>query len=264
MAEGGSTHLELAYVHDHAIVVATVVLWAVDDTGNPQYPWLVTLGIQAHAHDENGLPVEEEQPKLDSFMEPVFHKMNSSESLLFARFTSKGRRVYHYCSPKAEGLEADLKQILAEHPEYHVEFEILHDPSWQFYRERVASLYSFNLLMMRTSTVLKILQEQGDDLKMPRPFNHFAYFPTRDSREQFIQWATSERFECAGFESLPEDPPDMSGLPFKVNFSRTESLDWFFLHGTLFELHTKALSCKGEFDPDGCFAVNDGKHPDSQ
>ena len=95
----------------------------------------------------------------------------------------------------------------------------------------------------KNDDVAKILREQGDTLEQSRPVQHWAYFPTEQSRSQFIAFV-AQRFSTID----PHMNPMSEGKNYAVTFWHTGCPDADSMTEITKMLSLAAASCGGEYD----------------
>jgi hypothetical protein len=95
----------------------------------------------------------------------------------------------------------------------------------------------------RNTRVEELLLDNGDDLETPRPVEHWAYFPTEESRTRFIT-SLSIRFEAIHSFDNSVFPPNTYGVRFMhVGLPDAESMTRI-----IEMLQRHAAACGGAYD----------------
>jgi len=95
----------------------------------------------------------------------------------------------------------------------------------------------------RNTRVAELLQEKGDSLEVPREVQHWAYFPTAESRAKFVS-LLGIRFESIESYECPAPSSNMQAVTFvHVGLPDEESMTQI-----TDMLNRFALDCGGEYD----------------
>jgi hypothetical protein len=115
------------------------------------------------------------------------------------------------------------------------------DPEWRYYDEFLLP-DAERRQWIHDRRLVETLEEHGDDLS-PRPVNHWAYFPTADSRDAFVADARGLGFALEN-ASGDGDPP----LPFGANIVRKDSVEVEDVHEVVMTLFELASRHSGDYD----------------
>jgi uncharacterized protein (TIGR01619 family) len=167
------------------------------------------------------------------------------------RITCQGRRDHFYYGASAEGLRAAVERAFENFAGYEFETSDRPDPDWETY---------FNLLFPSRVDMQSIfnrrlvqqLTEQGVDLSMPREVEHFAYFPSVESRQRFVSQVEPEGFRVELCEAEAPDAEFRHG----VCFTRSDRVDFEIIDGIVIDLFLRAEGCGGEYDGWGTALVS--------
>ena len=91
--------------------------------------------------------------------------------------------------------------------------------------------------------VAELLSEHGDAMDQARPVQHWAYFPTEESRAQFVAFI-GQRFSNIGAHISPMS----RGKEYAVTFWHTGTPDAESMTEITSALSLAAESCGGEYD----------------
>jgi len=157
------------------------------------------------AHPDDGLPSREDLPVLSELEEALREFVEAQGGAYVGRITLEGWRYLYSYVQVDERIVQPFLAALADAKGYDVEFALEQDADKAAYwKDLRPSATDWRVIMdMR---VIDTLIEHGDDLTRPRPIDHFATFPTKESRDRFRFWAEAENFAVTG-STDPEDPP---------------------------------------------------------
>jgi hypothetical protein len=106
--------------------------------------------------------------------------------------------------------------------------------------------------------VLEALRKHGDDLSQPRGIQHWAYFPTKADRDQYLARARRSGFACMPLE--PDDTSDEMN-PFGASCHRVDPVRPPMIHQVVAELSQLAADHRGTYDGWECQIVKPGEKP---
>ena len=146
--------------------------------------------VHMHAPREDGLSSQVEFEALTS-VEHALETLQSDGAVVYVgRNTSDGFRDLYFYLRTAEGWDEYVAGIMKAFPNYQFESGTRIDPKWTTY---------FNFLYpsdedrerIQNRRTCEVLEKRGDSLEQPRPINHWAYFPTPESRRAFVTEAST-------------------------------------------------------------------------
>lgn len=145
-----------------------------------------------HPNPEHGMTTNEEyQPLRD--MEDLILRNETDQLVYIARQTGDGKRkFYFYASPEVDFVScmAVLGQAFPAYEKSTFNFE---DPNWQAYFE---DLYPNAIALNEISNraVLFRLEENGDNLEVPREIDHTVIFKNRKKAKDFSKTVEERGF----------------------------------------------------------------------
>lgn len=94
--------------------------------------------------------------------------------------------------------------------------------------------------------VIEQLMKHGDDGSIPRDVDHYAYFPTLDGAQHFVNWLNENG--CTVPNTEPRDCEDMFGVSFVCH----TPADLESISAKTVSFYEKAEELGGEYDGWGC------------
>ena len=239
---------------DDEVAAILVDLGIADSAPDPERPVLLWMWLTMQSPDENGFASEEEEEVLtqieDSFIDAV---ELTTGGYLVGRVTTSGRREFYFYAKSGEGFDDTVAEAMEPFEDYEYEADVQDDAEWAQY---------FNVLypgdedaqQIFNRRVIDRLAESGDSLTTPRRVDHFANFPSEESRSEFIADAVA-----AGYEVVSQKRRDESDteFPFSVGLQRDSAVDWETIEDITFELFDLARQHQGEYDGWGSEVVRD-------
>ncbi|MDI7952455.1 DUF695 domain-containing protein, partial [Salmonella enterica subsp. enterica serovar Anatum] len=126
---------------------------------------------------ENGLPQPDETQRLNRIEDWLDEKGKTFPIWLVGVVTQQGWRDFVFMSEEDLNWEKTLDKLLAGGPEISFSYRESHNDKGNFYRQFLyPTRYDWNWI--HDSRVCRGLQEQGDDLTLPRAIDYYATLPT--------------------------------------------------------------------------------------
>jgi regulator of RNase E activity RraB len=116
------------------------------------------------------------------------------------------------------------------------------DPDWDYYREFLLP-DAERRQWMQDRRVVEVLEEKGDVLRLPRRVDHWAYFPTADSRNAFVGDVAREGFV------VEQTIDDANGnVKFNARVHRVDPVELEHIHDVVMLLVGLAEKHDGDYD----------------
>jgi regulator of RNase E activity RraB len=116
------------------------------------------------------------------------------------------------------------------------------DSMWSYYREFLLP-DDERRQWMSDRRIVELLEEHGDLLSTPRRVDHWAYFPSADSRDAFVKHVTRDGFEIEGVSDDADG--DQS---FGAQVVRTDTVELEAIHEVVMTLVRLAEQHGGTYD----------------
>lgn len=214
-------------------------------------PFLLQVSVRPIKCSKDGLPDEHE-------FEVLYNLSDTMKAVTDAATVNKAagtfsyqceRTDYYYISDTTiiRGL---LQEAFKKHyPQYSFTIKLKTDADWQAY---------FNFLYpnevtfeyMQNEKVILGLQQAGDNLQKPRQVDHWLYFKTELGREQFVVFATKEKFKIENKQIIKD-----ASLQYQLHISREDRVDPDSISSITIELRKKARQLNGDYDGWETFVV---------
>jgi Family of unknown function (DUF695)/Regulator of ribonuclease activity B len=177
--------------------------------------WLHLL----HPNSENGLSTQDEFEALVEIEDVLVPNVEREYLAIYAgRITNDGRREFYFYSAKAEDFEVKVVQILSKFSEYKFEAWTDLNADWEHYLNLLFP--SANALRwIGDRKVVEQLESHGDQPAIERPIEHWAYFPSTDTRQHF-----EESLHRLGFSSVNKYLSDGVDMAHCIVFSKIQTI----------------------------------------
>jgi len=191
---------------------------------------LVRVTIAMQSSRGQGMPERAEFEALGTLEDGLVEQVEKGGDAVFvATLMHHDERTAYFYTKRASASVAAAEKVVAGWKSHKAEVSTLEDADGEIFIETVcptAAEIRWNGDMM----VIRQLEEGGDDLKTPRPINHFAYFEDPESAESFAEWARENEFDVEPTEEgdtgdylvafSHNGPPDIEDI-----FDRTSAAD---------------------------------------
>jgi len=165
-----------------------------DDAVEEKRPWLGWVFVKIHSPDERGWCAGEECDRLS-------HIQNALTEVLREKFDALGSGVrmhegwqeFFFYLPTAKKFDNIAASVMKSYASYGFETGSTRDVRWQHYKNQ---LYPNPLMLqqIQSRTVIRELEDAGDDISQARAVEHYLFFQTEAQRERVIH-----QLEEAGF-----------------------------------------------------------------
>lgn len=163
------------------------------------------------------------------------------DARLVARLLDRAHLELVLYVAREEGVEDDVRELVADHPGHRVRVVLASDPGWLHVRE---TLYPDRIQSqwMQDRRVVEALASSGDRLEVPRPVDHALYFRSHEARQAFTRLVHAEGFEC-------DVATDGDGsLRFGLVARRSDPVVLAHIHRVVRGLIERAEACGGQYD----------------
>lgn len=152
------------------------------------------------------------------------------------------KSIYYY-TMKEDLLFNRLDKILSKYKKLKCEISVGDDPKWTFYLE---NLYpdALEKQWIIDRKVVEQLKAKNDNLQIPREINHWFYFPSDKSREDFKRNLNSNFYRIIEEETLQDE----SECPFRLIISHISSVEFETIYQITTELLKKTIEVGGNYD----------------
>ncbi|MFN0054534.1 MAG: DUF695 domain-containing protein [Planctomycetales bacterium] len=233
----------LAWVDDHSAMVF-VDLGQIEHAPDPQLPWLVQVTVALKSGRDDGLADEDETEELYAVEDALFATLSRGlRARYVGRVTTQGQRTHYYYAQGANDFAGGVAQAMAHHPQYEYTCRDGADEGWESY---INLLYPSDLDMqsIQNRRLVDLLVEQGDDLSQPRDVDHWLYFPSEESRDQFLLQIAGTAFQVDA--SLTDEAH--AEFRYALRLTRQDRVDLESIDGLVSDLLLRARECGGEYD----------------
>ena len=195
--------------------------------------------------DENGMSKRSEYERLLAIEDALVPALTHDTCMFVGRCTTGGQRDFFFYMDNAKGVEEKVESVMAAFEEYAWDMGLVEEPGWDTYLE---FLYPDEQGMdtIWNNRVRRQLQENGDDMSVPRQIDHWLYFPSEQDRQAFKTEAEAEKFTVTLLD--PE-----ADKPFGVLVQRDDAPD--DIDDVTWPLRELAGAHGGIYDGWGCMAV---------
>lgn len=238
--------------------VIAVDLTYVDPEERGDRPWSIALRFDILEPDEDGQPSEEESERLDAIGEAIVEALNERSAGLFVAMRTHGgyRYIYTQCGEPDPAKEA-IVAAMAQFSDQAWGIAVEEEPDWITYQQLCPD--EFELQWVADAQLVRYMDEQGDDVAIPRSVNHWAYFPTEIDRDAFAAAAKSQGFaavenvdadECEdeGEDHEHGDSCQHEGMPCGVRLTRKHAVDFDTVYPITCGLIELANQHEGQYD----------------
>ena len=213
-----------------------------DELAKLPFPNFVSFRVTLLRPDDRGLPTGNEFNQLNDVEDFLCSQLKDEYGLQVGRITSNGSRYFHFYS----NLDEDEINLLAEqaaqlhnHP---IALLCEADPERTHYWNELFPT-SDDWQVIQDIHVQESLERNGDTLDIPRPIEHWAYFPSAVQRQSFIEDVKAEFDEI----HLSESETSAKGR-FVAKLVKTGLPDYRSMNHSTLLLNRAARTHGGDYD----------------
>ncbi len=160
------------------------------------------------------------------------------------RELTKGQLKFYFYAPTECIPEPVTAEVLTKHPGYRFRLSRTRDPEWNVYFDELyPNRAEFQLLT--THERQAAAAEMGDSLEIPRPICHWTYFPSAESREQFLKQVRPQGFHI---HLLENHEATGHNYVYCAELARKDRADHPHLDELILWLFLRAEECGGYYD----------------
>ena len=228
---------------DDLSVVTDLDLELIDHVPDERFPWLLWSFVKVRQPNENGLPQKEEELTLHDLRHELIHALHENLQVVYAgsRLVDGWLELYFY-APSPKRYENIVTQTMGAYKEYAHESGSRRDAKWeQYLRTLYPDARQFQQIQSR-HTILA-LSEEGDDLTLERPVEHYIFFKTRSNEERF-----SDKALEMGFTLKEQVEQDDETYPYGVVLERAGAVTFEATEACIDMLFAEVLKEHGVYE----------------
>ncbi len=154
-----------------------------------KYGWLLSVFVKFDALDESAEGFEEFLDAKESLIIALEHEEKAK--YVGSRVVDGWSELYFYVDD-SKGLDAIVKNILKP-ANYVYESNVVRDSKWDFHYRNLTPT-ELELCHIQSEKIIFLLQEEGDNLEIPRTVEHYVSFTTPTQKNRFINLLDIEGF----------------------------------------------------------------------
>ena len=203
-------------------------------------PHLLKVRVAFKQPRPDGMPANDEFESLTAIEDALQALVQQHESLYVGRVTVDGHRHFYIYTPDSEqAWDTRLRTLAASHG-YAVSSAFQPDDSRNGYWKELFPTED-DWQVIKDLGVIEALEKEGDDGTASRQIDHWAYFPSHDTAEQFGGWAQGR-----GYTLDRSDVSDDGN--FCVRFSHTGTVQLADITSHTIALRRRASEIGGDYD----------------
>lgn len=215
-----------------------------NETPKPDMPFILIAGAGFPDCTVDGFPNTEEYPNLFRLSDSIMAVISSVTSgILTGTFTCQCKRTDYIYVKDTVGLRLKLYEMFSRSFKgYAPQVWIRPDKDWAAYR---TFLYpnEEKFERLEVEKIVTELSTKGIDPIAQRPVTHTLFFPTKQDRQLFIDYATANEFTIVDLNKMRKRE-----MRYQLIISKPDFLEpAHFSHQTL-ELKHKAIEMHGRYD----------------
>ena len=166
-------------------------------------PHLLKVRVAFKQPRPDGMPANEEFQSLTSLEDSLQALVQQHESLYVGRVTVDGHRHFYIYTPDSEQAWSTRLRKLEASLGYAVSSAFQPDDSRDgYWKELFPTADDWQVI--KDLDVIEVLKKEGDDGTASRQIDHWAYFPSHDTAEQFVQWLRERGYDVDGSDAADD------------------------------------------------------------
>ena len=199
----------------------------------------------------DGLPNQEDFDDLHAVSDDLEKTLASKDAILVGSFTYQSERLEYFYLKDTISIRSTLDAFYKQsYPEKKSYINIVSDATWNYYKEFLYPSPEVQEYMADLS-VVRHLHEAGDSLIKPRRVDHWAYFSTKEEREQFATEAFKHGFQLEKSSINPS-----SSQQYEIIIWREDPVNIDHIYAVTSHLRRLALKFNGDYDGWETFILN--------
>ncbi|UUV20861.1 DUF695 domain-containing protein [Paenimyroides aestuarii] len=196
--------------------------------------------------DENGLPTNEEFPKICQIEDDIVDALTAKGAIMVGALKSNGTFDLYLYSKNTDRYDAIMGEVMAKnHSDYQFATDFKEDAEWEdYFNFLYPNDYQYQSIQNRK--VLFQLSKHEDNPEIEREIDHWLYFDSEANRENYI-----DEVQQIGYKVLSKDfRDDMPKNAYQLNISRVNST--IDIDDYVWELIEIAHKYNADYDGWGC------------
>ncbi|QSZ41885.1 DUF695 domain-containing protein [Sulfurimonas aquatica] len=153
------------------------------------YPWLFSVFIKFDASDENAPQFEEFLETKESLIILLEHEEKAK--YVGSRVVDGWSELYFYAKD-SKSLDAQVSSVLTP-SNYVYESSVVKDGRWDFHHKNLTPT-ELEECHIQSEKIIFLLEEEGDELEVPRIVEHYVSFDVPTQKNRFINTLDLEGF----------------------------------------------------------------------
>jgi hypothetical protein len=204
-------------------------------------PNLLKLRVAFKQPGPDGMPPHDEFEQLTALEDGLQALAQAHASVYVGRVTVAGHRHFYIYTPDADEAAWSARlDSLGEQHRYQLAFSLKSDVSHDGYWQELFPTED-DWQVVQDLGVLEALKKEGDDGSASRQIDHWAYFPSLATAEQFSQWVEQQGYAAKGADAAADGK-------FRVCFTHEGKAQWPDISSHTIRLRRMASELGGEYD----------------
>lgn len=239
--EDWATYLTSVYDNQLGSILVDLGLSSVAPVDS--FSTLLTFTTYFNQPNEDGLTSESEYEVINQIEDDLIELLTSNSNIIYTgRIKFSGKMYSYFYFETHLDFEKYISELKAKYSEYKFEYSIKDDANWSTYFE-VLYPSTFEMQIIQNGKVIANLEVNGDLVEKERPVDHWIYFKNLTDRENFL-----DKINGLGFEIVEKEETNSEELPFSLQLSRVDKVDYESVNEYVLFLWQKAQEFNGEYD----------------
>jgi regulator of RNase E activity RraB len=212
---------------------------------------LYYAGLQILEPGDHGMGTGADVERLQRAEQAITNAAANAGFIYVGRLRTAGdwQMAFYAAAAKQDALE---EIVARERGERGYRIGSKEDAAWEYYDDfLMPDAERWQWIMDRR--VVEQLAEAGDQHALPRPIDHYVYFPDKAGRDAFVAAVEAQGFEAEATEETEAEPS------LGAHVVRTDAVELHHIHQVAMELIELASTHGGDYDGWGCPVMKAGE-----
>ena len=216
----------------------------INSTPIKEFDYVLVTGLTYETSKENGFPENETFSLLHKVADELIEIIQKeTEFILVGSFMYNNERLEYFYIKEQKNIISKIENFYkANYPEYKFYLNVKEDKEWKYYRDFLYPNEETKNYMADQS-VLRNLEEAGDNLTKARRVDHWLYF----SKESEMNKCRAD-LEKSNFKVQNAGINKETNLPFELQVWRIDNVDIDSIYPITSDLRKRAKKFNGEYD----------------
>ena len=202
--------------------------------------FLLRVRVEFKHPTPEGMPGEDEFQELKKVEDLLATAIAAGGGIQVGRLTVRGHRHFYFYVAFGEESAQEIADAVSPQTAYELAYAYQQDAEKEGYWKYLYPTAD-DWQVIRDLRVLDVLKEKGDINSVSRQVAHWAYFPERESAQQFADWARESAYEVNAIAATDDNKT-------VVRFARKGTMELEDITHHTIAINRKVRELGGDYD----------------